>query len=155
MIARHVHVDFAPVFGHRAPQSLSNVVGVFNCQVREWQAMCNRSEDRAYGVDLGLQERTLDTKPFPWSSVVSVMWYLICPETNSKSTRIVSLQVWWTSSVWSSISLTVMALVSWTCWVSSVHVAYWDRRDSWIEDRRSNTVPVTADSPGDAKNVFQ
>lgn len=48
--------------------------------------MCNRSEDRAYGVDLGLQERTLETQPFPWSSVVSVMWYLICPETNSKST---------------------------------------------------------------------
>jgi len=29
-------------------------------QVREWQAMCNRSEDRAYGVDLGLQERMVD-----------------------------------------------------------------------------------------------
>lgn len=62
-----------PVFGHRAPQSLSNVVGGFNCQVREWQAMCNRSEDRAYGVDLGLQERTLETKPFPWS-----VWWVWC-----------------------------------------------------------------------------
>lgn len=29
-------------------------------QVKEWQATCMRAEDRAYGVDLGLQERMVD-----------------------------------------------------------------------------------------------
>ncbi len=81
-----------------------------------------------------------------YSQKHSTVWYLISKSTIVSWSLFLNtgtFQVWSMSSVWSSTSSIATALVSWTCWVSSVHVAYWDRRDSWIEDDSRKWQPKT------------